>query len=78
MIKLISFDLDDTLSDSTFDNLIWYTEIPKAFAKERNVSFDEAYKTVTEEYKNLWGKSKGNWRDAGFWLKHFLLYMSKL
>ena len=71
MIKLISFDLDDTLSDSTFDNLIWETEIPKAFAKEKNISFEEAHKFVSAEYKNLWGKAKGDWRDASFWLKHF-------
>lgn len=73
MIKVISFDLDDTLSDSKFDELIWRTEIPKAYAKEKNISFEEAYKIVTTEYKNLWGKVQGNWRDASFWLKHFEL-----
>ena len=71
MIKVISFDLDDTLSDSKFDELIWRTEIPKAYAKEKNISFEEAYKTVTTEYKAFVGKVQGNWRDASFWLKHF-------
>lgn len=71
MIKVISFDLDDTLSDSNFDELIWRTEIPQAFAKEKNLSFEEAYKAVTTEYKNLWVKAQGNWRDASFWLEHF-------
>lgn len=71
MIKVISFDLDDTLSDSQFDELIWRTEIPKAYAKEKGMSFEQAYKEVTTEYKNLWGKAAGNWRDASFWLGHF-------
>ncbi|MBS3124670.1 HAD family hydrolase [Candidatus Woesearchaeota archaeon] len=71
MIKVISFDLDDTLSDSQFDELIWRTEIPKAYAEENHMDFDCAYAEVTKEYKNLWGKAQGNWRDASFWLKHF-------
>ncbi|MBI4017015.1 MAG: HAD family hydrolase [Candidatus Aenigmarchaeota archaeon] len=71
MIKVISFDLDDTLSDSQFDELIWRTEIPKAYAKEKGMPFEQAHKEVTAEYKNLWGKAAGNWRDASFWLKHF-------
>jgi len=71
MIKVISFDLDDTLSDSQFDELIWRTELPKAYAKEKGMSFEQAYTEVTTEYKNLWGKAQGNWRDASFWLKHF-------
>ncbi|MBS3147444.1 HAD family hydrolase [Candidatus Woesearchaeota archaeon] len=71
MIKVISFDLDDTLSDSQFDELIWRTEIPKAYAKEKGMTFEQAYKEVTTEYKNLWGKAAGNWRDASFWLTHF-------
>jgi len=71
MIKVISFDLDDTLSDSKFDELIWRTEIPKAYAKEKGMTFEQAYKEVTTEYKNLWGKAAGNWRDASFWLTHF-------
>ena len=71
MIKVISFDLDDTLSDSNFDELLWRTEIPKAYAKEKGVCFEKAYETVTTEYKNLWGKAEGNWRDASFWLSHF-------
>lgn len=71
MIKVISFDLDDTLSDSQFDELIWRAEIPKAYAREKNIPFDEAFRIVTTEYNALWGKIKGNWRDASFWLKHF-------
>ncbi len=71
MIKVVSFDLDDTLSDSNFDTLIWDIEIPKVYAKEKGLSLEEAKKIVIGEYDELWGKIKGDWRDASFWLKHF-------
>jgi len=73
MIKVVSFDLDDTLSDSNFDMLIWNIEIPKAYAKEKGVSFDKAKKIVMGEYEKLWGTVKGDWRDVSFWMKHFKL-----
>ena len=69
-IKVISFDLDGCLTNNAFDELIWRTEIPKIYAKEHNISFDQAFNEVTAEYKRLWGKVEG-WRDVEFWFKHF-------
>lgn len=69
-IKVISFDLDGCLADNAFDELVWRTEIPKIYAKERNINFDQAFIEVTAEYKRLWGKVEG-WRDVEFWFKHF-------
>ncbi len=69
-IKVISFDLDGCLSDNAFDEIVWRTEIPKLYASERNISFEQAFLEVTAEYKRLWGKVEG-WRDVTFWFKHF-------
>lgn len=69
-IKVISFDLDGCLSDNTFDDLFWDREIPKLVANKKNISFEEAYKYVVDEYKRLWGKVD-DWRNPNFWLKHF-------
>jgi HAD superfamily hydrolase (TIGR01549 family) len=69
-IKVISFDLDGCLTDNAFDELVWRTEIPKIYAKEHNLTFDQAFAEVTAEYKRLWGKVEG-WRDVEFWFKHF-------
>ncbi len=73
MIKVISFDLDDTLSDSRFDKLLWDVEIPQSYAKEHGITFEEANQHVQNEYTALWGTAIGDWRDASFWLKHFKL-----
>lgn len=69
-IKVISFDLDGCLADNAFDELVWRTEIPKIYAKENNMNFEQAFAEVTAEYKRLWGKVEG-WRDVEFWFKHF-------
>lgn len=70
MIKYISFDLDGTLVDDKFDELIWRREIPYLYAKKHGLMFDEAFKQVTTEYKKLWGKVN-RWRDVSFWFEHF-------
>lgn len=70
MIKYISFDLDGTLVDDKFDELIWKREIPYLYAKKHGLMFDEAFKQVTTEYKKLWGKVN-RWRDVSFWFEHF-------
>ena len=59
MLKVISFDLDDTLSDFGFDKLLWDIEIPKAYARETGLSFEDASKHVQEEYARLWERSAG-------------------
>ena len=69
-IKIISFDLDGCLSDNTFDDIFWDREIPKLVAHKKNISLEEAYKYVVDEYKRLWGKVD-DWRNPNFWLKHF-------
>lgn len=69
-IKVISFDMDGCLSDNSFDELVWRTEIPTIYAKEKTIPFTQAFEEVTKEYKRLWGKVDG-WRDPEFWFKHF-------
>jgi 5'-nucleotidase len=74
MVKVISFDLDDTLSDSNFYRFIWFTAIPEIYAKEKKVTFAQAYYTVIKEYYALKGIKE--WTDPAFWLKHFKLKTS--
>lgn len=76
MIKVISFDLDDTLSDSQFDNLIWKKEIPSAYAKEKNINLEDAKKVCFAEYLRLKNKIGGKWFDVDFWMSHFNLKTS--
>jgi putative hydrolase of the HAD superfamily len=73
MIKAISFDLDGCLSDDTFDEQIWRQEIPRIYAEEKKLSFEAAYKQVTEEYSRLFRQKELRWRDIAFWFEHFKL-----
>ena len=76
MIKVISFDLDDTLTDSNFDRLIWDVKIPRIYAEKNNISFEKSQEYVSNEYKRLSGKIKGKWYDAEWWLKYLKLKYS--
>ena len=40
--KVISFDLDGTLTDSVFAESVWLKEIPKAYAKKYNTTLEKA------------------------------------
>ncbi|MFH1511689.1 MAG: HAD family hydrolase [Candidatus Woesearchaeota archaeon] len=70
MIKYISFDLDGTVADNSFDEIIWRKRIPELYAREKNVTVDRAFETVTTEYARLYGKEP-RWRDIAFWFEHF-------
>ncbi|HLC45645.1 MAG TPA: HAD family hydrolase [archaeon] len=70
MIRVISFDLDGTVVDKDFDNVFWFKEVPKVYARKNNVSIDAAWEKVLVEYKALRGHKK--WTDPMFWLvEHF-------
>lgn len=70
--KIISFDLDGTLVDMNFDDIIWQKEIPSSFAKKNNVSFEEARKIVfSEYYKALFIEKTRRWTDVEFWFERF-------
>jgi HAD superfamily hydrolase (TIGR01549 family) len=72
MIKLISFDLDGTLVDRNFDDLLWYKVVPGLFAKKHNVSFDKALKKCTSEYDKLGDKDR-RWYSIQHWFDYFKL-----
>ncbi len=69
MIKVISFDLDGTLSDLNFDKLIWNTEIPKLYSEKHNVSLEEAKNKVFFEYNDDIGHHR--WTDISYWFEKF-------
>ncbi|MBW2999226.1 HAD family hydrolase [Candidatus Woesearchaeota archaeon] len=68
-IKVISFDLDETLVDKDFDMIIWYTEIPRLYSEKYKIPFEEAKIEVVSEYKRL--KDHHRWTDIEFWFDHF-------
>lgn len=73
MIKYVSFDLDDTLTDmKAFDKVMWNVEIPKLYAEKHHLSIEEAEKEVfSEYYKALYVNKIDNWTSLTMWFKKF-------
>lgn len=70
--KLISFDVDGTLVDASFNDFIWLEEIPRLYAKRHKISINKAKKAVINEYEKI-GEDNYLWYDLDYWIKHFEL-----
>ena len=75
ILKIISFDVDGTLVDLEYNDLIWFKEIPELVAKKKKISFEKSLKYVYEEYTKL-GEHNLNWYDINYWISHFRLTAS--
>ena len=71
-LKVISFDVDGTLVDLEYNDLIWFKEIPELVAKKKKINFEKSLKYVSEEYTKL-GEHNINWYDINYWITHFRL-----
>lgn len=67
-IKVVSFDMEGTLVDHTFSNLIWEADMPRLYAEEHGVGLDEAKKMVLSEYTKV-GDQRAEWYDVGYWFR---------
>lgn len=74
-LKIISFDVDGTLVDLEYNDLVWFKEIPELVAKKKNISFKESLKLVKEEYSKL-GEYNLNWYSIKYWISYFNLKAS--
>lgn len=74
-LKIISFDVDGTLVDLEYNDLIWFKEIPELVAKKKKISFERSLKYVHEEYAKL-GEHNLNWYDINYWIYYFDLEIS--
>jgi putative hydrolase of the HAD superfamily len=70
--RLISFDLDGTLVEPTFINLVWESGIPKLYAQKNHISLEEATTKVMTEYKRV-GEASLLWYDIKHWFDFFHL-----
>ncbi len=73
--KIISFDVDGTLVDTKYNDLVWMEGIPALYAQRHSISFEKAKKKVIGEYEKV-GEEDLRWYDADSWMRHFDLGVS--
>jgi putative hydrolase of the HAD superfamily len=73
--KVISFDLDGTLTDIQFVDSVWLEGIPHLYSLKNGISFEEAKKTVKREYDKV-GRGRLEWYDLQHWIEKFGLNVS--
>jgi putative hydrolase of the HAD superfamily len=70
MKKVISFDLDGTIVDGLYGNMVWLEGIPKRYAARYSLSVPDALAAVKEAYDSV-GEAHLLWYDLGYWLRRF-------
>ncbi len=74
-IRVVSFDLDGTITDSSFADSVWLEGIPRVYALEKRISFENAKRKVKGEYDKV-GRGKLEWYSLDYWIKKFGLNIS--
>jgi 2-haloalkanoic acid dehalogenase type II len=71
-IRLISFDLDGTLTTPEFVDAVWRVGVPKHYAARHGVKMAEARELIANLYDCM-GDDELNWYDLPFWVKQLKL-----
>lgn len=72
MKKVISFDLDGTLVDARYGDMVWNLGIPSEYAKKYGMHFDEARAFIRARYESV-GDGDITWYEIEHWLERFSL-----
>ena len=68
--KVVSFDVDGTLVDQKFNDLIWENDIPALVAKTKGWDFGKAKDFCFSEYDEV-GEKDLRWYNIEYWLERF-------
>jgi FMN phosphatase YigB (HAD superfamily) len=72
VLRVVSFDVGETLIDSYYLGYVWNTVIPQLYAKKKGLDFEGAKDYVLKEY-DLVGVNDIRWYLPEFWFEHFSL-----
>lgn len=74
-IKVVSFDMDGTLTDLSFVESVWLEGVPRLFAEKNGISFQDAVILVKSEYDKV-GRDRLEWYDLAYWMRKWSLNAS--
>lgn len=69
-VRVVSFDLEGTLVDMAFSEKVWNEGLPRLYAQEANLDFEEARRIVLGEYARV-GEDHVEWYDIVYWFRRF-------
>jgi len=69
-LKIISFDMNGTLTNNRFIELIWHEGVPRLYAEVNNIPFKQAKEYVFREYERI-GEERIEWYDIKYWFRFF-------
>ena len=75
MKKVISFDLDGTLVNAGYGDMVWNHGIPSEYSKKYNISFNEAKVLIRGHYESV-GDGDLLWYEIDYWLDKFRIPVS--
>jgi FMN phosphatase YigB (HAD superfamily) len=67
MIKIISFDLQGTLSDGAFSDEFWSETLPMLYARQKQISLQKAKELLRKKF-NSWGRYDYRYYSQAYWL----------
>jgi len=70
--RVVSFDVDGTIVESAFNDVIWLQVIPELYGRIHDIAFAEARQHVTRAYEAI-GEYDVRWYQLDYWLDRFQL-----